>query len=226
MRVESGMPLVFRLSLSCVEHWGQDMSLRVSGKNFSIGEALREHILDRINAASARYFDGAVTGHIVVDHEGSGYRTDCTLHLTSGTTLHSEGRAQEPYASFEQAAERLEGRLRRYKRRLKDHHAGVAQNHAANPAHEVIADYVLQGPDDEEEAGTDFHPVVVAERTSALKTFSVAEAVMELDFTGAPVQVFRNAGNRRVNIVYRRPDGNVGWIDPGPSDGASGGSGR
>ena len=69
MRVESGMPLVFSLSLSCVEHWGQDMSLRVSGKNFSIGEALREHVLQRINTASARYFDGAVTGHIVVDHE-------------------------------------------------------------------------------------------------------------------------------------------------------------
>ena len=205
--------------------WGQSMGLRVSGKNFSIGEALREHILDRVNASSARYFDGAVTGHIVVDHEGSGYRTDCTLHLTSGTTLHSEGRAQEPYASFEQAAERLEGRLRRYKRRLKDHHAGGSQNHAAQLAGETIADYVIQGPEDDDE-GTDFHPLIVAERTSALKTFSVAEAVMELDFTGAPVQVFRNAGNRRVNIVYRRPDGNVGWIDPEPSDGASGGTGR
>ncbi len=201
------------------------MGLRVSGKNFSIGEALREHVLNRINGASSRYFDGAVTGHIVVDHEGSGYRTDCTLHLTSGTTLHAEGRAQEPYASFEQAAERLENRLRRYKRRLKDHHAGGSQNHAGATDVEMVADYVLQGPD-EEDAGTEFHPVVVAERTSALKTFSVAEAVMELDFTGAPVQVFKNAGHGRVNIVYRRPDGNVGWIDPSPLDGASDGSGR
>jgi hypothetical protein len=108
---------------------------------------------------------------------------------------------------------------------LKDHHAGGSQHHAAQLAGETIADYVIQGPEDDDE-GTDFHPVVVAERTSALKTFSVAEAVMELDFTGAPVQVFRNAGNRRVNIVYRRPDGNIGWIDPEPSDGASGGSGR
>ena len=201
------------------------MGLRVSGKNFSIGEALREHVLNRINGASSRYFDGAVTGHIVVDHEGSGYRTDCTLHLTSGTTLHAEGRAQEPYASFEQAAERLENRLRRYKRRLKDHHAGGSQNHAGATDVEMVADYVLQGPD-EEDAGTEFHPVVVAERTRALKTFSVAEAVMELDFTGAPVQVFKNAGHGRVNIVYRRPDGNVGWIDPSPLDGASDGSGR
>ncbi len=201
------------------------MGLRVSGKNFSIGEALREHVLNRINGASSRYFDGAVTGHIVVDHEGSGYRTDCTLHLTSGTTLHAEGRAQEPYASFEQAADRLENRLRRYKRRLKDHHAGGSQNHLVTADVEMVADYVLQGPD-EEDAGTEFHPVVVAERTSALKTFSVAEAVMELDFTGAPVQVFKNAGHGRVNIVYRRPDGNVGWIDPSPHDGASVGSGR
>jgi ribosomal subunit interface protein len=201
------------------------MGLRVSGKNFNIGEALRQHVLGRVNAAVSRYINGSVTGHIVVDHEGSGYRTDCTLHLASGMTLHSEGRSQEPYASFDQAAERLERRLSRYKRRLKDHHAGTPPNLSAPFVGEIVADYVLQGPE-EDEGETEFHPVVVAERTSALKTFSVSEAVMELDFTGAPVQVFRNAGHGRVNIVYRRPDGNVGWIDLSPSDGASGGSGH
>jgi hypothetical protein len=83
---------------------------------------------------------------------------------------------------------------------------------------------VIQGPEDEE-VGSDFHAVIVAERTSAMKTMPVSEAVMELDFTGAPVQVFRHAGNGRVNIVYRRPDGNIGWIDPGAADAASGGPG-
>lgn len=200
------------------------MVVRISGKNFSIGEALRTHIRDRVEGAASRYFDGSVTGHVVVDHEGSGYRTDCTLHLASGVTMHAEGRAQEPYASFDQAADRLERRLSRYKRRLKEHHVGAPQNSAAQVAGELVADYVIQGPEDDE-VGHDFHPVVVAERTSAMKTMPVSEAVMELDFTGAPVQVFRHAGNGRVNIVYRRPDGNIGWIDPAGTDRAFGGSG-
>jgi ribosomal subunit interface protein len=197
------------------------MVVRISGKNFNIGEALRVHVRERVEGAAARYFDGSVSGHVVLDHEGSGYRTDCTLHLASGVTMHSEGRAQEPYASFDQAADRLERRLSRYKRRLKEHHTATALNLTAQVAGEVIADYVLQGPEDDD-AGTDFHAVVVAERTSAMRTMPVSEAVMELDFTGAPVQVFRHAGNGRVNIVYRRPDGNIGWIDPGAADSSSG----
>ncbi len=191
------------------------MTLRVTGKNFDLGEAMREHILDRVEAAISKYFDGSVSGHIVVDHEGAGYRSDCTLHLSSGMTLHSEGRAHEPYASFDAAATRLEKRLRRYNRKLKDHHLKTAQN--ANGA--MIADYVLEAPDQEAEGEVeDFNPVVVAEKTAALETLPVSEAVMRLDMTGAPVVVFRHATSDRVNIVYRRPDGNIGWIDPAAGD--------
>ena len=197
------------------------MVVRISGKNFNIGEALRVHVRDRVDSAVARYFDGSVSGHVVLDHEGSGYRTDCTLHLALGVSMHAEGRAQEPYASFEQAADRLERRLSRYKRRLKEHHSGFEPNAAAQVDGEVIADYVIEGAEDAVD-GTTFHPVVVAERTSAMKTMPVSEAVMELDFTGAPVQVFRHAGNGRVNIVYRRSDGNIGWLDPGAADRTSG----
>ena len=191
------------------------MTLRVTGKNFDLGEAMREHILDRVEAAISKYFDGSVSGHIVVDHEGAGYRSDCTLHLSSGMTLHSEGRAHEPYASFDSAATRLEKRLRRYNRKLKDHHLKSAQS--ANGA--MIADYVLEAPDQEAEGEVeDFNPVVVAEKTAALETLPVSEAVMRLDMTGAPVGVFRHATSDRVNIVYRRPDGNIGWIDPATGD--------
>jgi ribosomal subunit interface protein len=191
------------------------MTLRVTGKNFDLGEAMREHILDRVEAAISKYFDGSVSGHIVVDHEGAGYRSDCTLHLSSGMTLHSEGRAHEPYASFDSAATRLEKRLRRYNRKLKDHHLKSAQS--ANGA--MIADYVLEAPDQEaEDEVEDFNPVVVAEKTAALETLPVSEAVMRLDMTGAPVVVFRHATSDRVNIVYRRPDGNIGWIDPAAGD--------
>ncbi|MBX9758882.1 MAG: ribosome-associated translation inhibitor RaiA [Beijerinckiaceae bacterium] len=196
------------------------MDLRVSGKNFSIGEAMRKHVSDRIQSAVQKYFDGGVNGHVVVDHEGSGYRSDCTLHLASGITLQAEGRAIEPYASFEQAADRLERRLRRYKQRLKDHHGASAN--ADSAPREIFSSYVLEAPEEESHEADEFNPVVVAEKTATLRRLSVSEAVLDIDMTGAPVLVFRNAGTDRVNIVYRRSDGNIGWIDPAGSDARKG----
>jgi ribosomal subunit interface protein len=188
------------------------MALRVSGKNFDIGESLRTHVQDRVSASVAKFFDGSFSGHVVIDHEGTGYRSDCTLHLTSGVTLHSEGRAHDPYASFEQAADRLEKRLRRYKQRLKAHHGNVAAGTTAEDG--IVADYVLETPGVELDENQEINPLIIAERTTALKEMSVSSAVSELDFTGARVVVFRHAGTARVNLVYRRSDGNIGWIDP------------
>ena len=190
------------------------MPLRVSGKNLDIGESLRSHVQDKVQALIARYFDGKVTGHVVISPEGSAFRTDCSLHLSSGMNLQSEGRSHEPYASFDQAADKIERRLRRYKQRLKEHGPGY------EPAPEVrerpqVANFVIESPaDDEEEAPADFSPVVVAEGAQALKTLSVASAVAELDLTGAPVVVFQHATSERVNLVYRRRDGAIGWLDP------------
>ncbi len=183
------------------------MSLRVSGKNINIGEALRSHVVNRLETASAKYFDGRVSGHVVITPEGPGYRADCTLHLTSGIVLQADGRAQEPYASFDQAADRIENRLRRYKGRLKGHHD------AHEVKAEVVPSYVLEAPDQEAEAPAEFSPAVIAESTTTLRRLAVAQAVLHLDFTGAPVIVFRHAGTGRVNVVYRREDGNIGWID-------------
>ena len=195
------------------------MGLRVSGKNFAIGEALRQHVHDRVAAAAGKYFDGSVTGHVIVEHEGSGYRADCTLHLTSGTTIQVEGRAHDPYICFDQAADRLEKRLRRYKRRLKDHHAGgngamVAPGGDSDRTEDVFAEHVIEAPDTETSEEREFDAVVIAEQTVALRRMAVSTAVLDLDFTGAPVLVFRHAGSGRVNVVYRRSDGNIGWIDP------------
>ena len=183
------------------------MSLRVSGKNMSIGEALRSHIATRLEAATAKYFDGQASGHVVISPEGSGFRADCTLHLTSEIVLQSDGRAQEAYACFDQAAERLENRLRRYKGRLKSHH-----DHNDVKA-EIVPSYVLEAPDQEAEASAEFSPAVIAESTTQLRRLAVAQAVLHLDLTGAPVVVFRHATTGRVNVVYRRGDNNVGWID-------------
>jgi ribosomal subunit interface protein len=192
------------------------MTLRVSGKNLDIGESLRQHVFDKVEAVIGRYFNGRVTGHVVLAPEGSGYRSDCTLHLSSGMTLQAEGKAHEPYASFEQAADRIERRLRRYKQRLKDHHGqsdgAAGEADARNAA--SVASYVMEAPDEEAEETRDFSPVVVAESTARLKSLSVASAVMELDLTGAPVVVFQHASSARLNVVYRRRDGAIGWIDP------------
>lgn len=186
------------------------MSLRVSGKNINIGEALRLHVTQRLEAATSKYFDGGVSGHVTISPEGSGYRTDCNLHLTSGFVLQADGRAQEPYASFDQAADRIEKRLRRYKSRLKSHH----EHHGGDGARAELVPYqVLEAPSEEADAPAEFSPAVIAESTARLRTMSVAEAVVDLDLTGVPVVIFRHANTGRVNVVYRRNDNNIGWLD-------------
>lgn len=191
------------------------MPLRVSGKNLDIGESLRTHVLEKVQTLIARYFDGKVTGHVVISPEGSAYRADCNLHLSSGMNLQSEGRAHEPYASFEQAADKIERRLRRYKKRLKEHAAGPGAPSKAGERELEVANFVIETPtDDVEDQPADYAPVVVAEGAQRLKTMSVASAVSELDLTGAPVVVFQHATSSRLNIVYRRRDGAIGWLDP------------
>jgi ribosomal subunit interface protein len=191
------------------------MSLRVSGKNLAIGEALRQHVQEKVEAAIGRYFNGQIGGHVVISPEGSWYRCDCALHLSSGMDLQAEGKAQEPYASFDQAADRIERRLRRYNKRLKERHAAANEGSEADSAgRPTVTRYLIEAPDEEAEEGQDYSPVIVAEGSTLLKSLSVASAVAELDLTGAPVVVFQHAGSARVNVVYRRGDGAIGWIDP------------
>ena len=187
------------------------MSIRVSGKNLEIGEALRGRVLERVEGAIGKHFDGSATGHVTLEPDGGGYRADCTLHLSSGVTLMAEGRAHDPYASCDQAVERIEKRMRRYKRRLKGRHTAQP-----NVGAETYASYVIERPDhdNEEEAEGPAGPAIVAETTKALREFSTASAVAELDLTGAAVVVFRHGSSGRVNVVYRRADGNIGWVDP------------
>ena len=188
------------------------MPLRVSGKNLDIGESLRAHVAEKVEALIGRYFDGKVSGHVVISPEGSAYRADCNLQLSSGTTLQAEGRAHEPYASFEQAADKIERRFRRYAKRLKDHDS-IAERATAKLK---VSNFVIEAPSEVEveEIPTEYAPVVVAEGSQPLKPMSVASAVAELDLTGAPVVVFQHATSERVNIVYRRRDGAIGWLDP------------
>jgi ribosomal subunit interface protein len=187
------------------------MPLRVSGKNIDLGEALRLQITNRIQESVAKFYAGLVTGHVTLRPEGSGFETDCVLHLSSGVTLHAVGSAQDPYLSAERTAEKVESRLRRYQQRLKDH----TPNTGTVRQLEVPA-YVIETPGEEwgEDDETEFSPVVIAETKKNVNAMSVSDAVLDLDMTGAPVMLFRHATSGRINFVYRRTDGNIGWVDP------------
>ncbi|MDO6965653.1 ribosome hibernation-promoting factor, HPF/YfiA family [Rhizobium alvei] len=185
------------------------MSVRVTGKHMDIGDAFRMKISDKIHEAIDKYFDGGFSSQVLVEKSGSRFSADCKIHLDSGVHLHAEGEANDPQQAFESAFERVEKRLRRYKRKLRDHHHGESRS-----AQEV-AYAVIDSPAEEvEEVAEDFAPVIIAETTKKLSTMSVASAVMALDMTDEPILMFRKPGTAELNIVYRRNDGNIGWIDP------------
>ena len=194
------------------------MSLRVSGKNRAIGDALRTHVHGRIDAVVGKYKAGSPTGHVTIEPEGSGYRADCTLFLKAGITLQVEAIAHEPYASFDKAADRIERRLRDHRKRQMDRHCDAAPAGATQDAD--LSDVDLS--EDEEDtieplaagASEATFPAIVAEHAAGFKEMTVAAAVRTLDETDCPVVVFRYAETRRINLVYRRADGNIGWIDP------------
>jgi ribosomal subunit interface protein len=189
------------------------MTLRVSGKNLDIGEALRTHVHARVGDAMARFFEGGFAGHVTVQKEGGAFRTDCLIHLPTGLTLQTESMAHDPHASVDLAAERLTKRLKRHKQRIRDHHQVNEAGDLEAGGLDAI-EHVIEAPGDEAEAGEDgFAPVIIAENTQRMKRLSVSEAVVDLDLSGAGVLVFRHAGHGRVNVVYRRPDGHIGWID-------------
>ena len=195
------------------------MTLRISGKSISVGEALRDRVSERTDEVLRKYFDGNYSGHITLSKDGFGFRTDCSLHLDSGVTLEAESNATDAYASADAALLMIEKRLRRYKSRLKDRSARKAAA-AAAALSEIdgvaldAASYVIEAPADDDEVTTGYNPVIIAEATTSMKRLSVSEAVMELDLTGAACLVFQHGSSGRVNIIYRRSDGNIGWVDP------------
>jgi ribosomal subunit interface protein len=184
------------------------MGLRISGKSIEIGDALREQVDARVGEAVSKYFDGGYSGHVTVEREGSGFRTDCAIHLDTGIVLRAVGQAQDAPRSFDIAAEHIEKRLRRYKRRLKEHH------HAKPGETVAAASYVLEALDEEAEVAPDYNPTIIAEETTDLATLTVGGAVMAMDLADLPVVVFRHAVHGGINVVYRRGDGHIGWIDP------------
>jgi ribosomal subunit interface protein len=195
------------------------MQLSVTGKQIDIGNALRTYVQDRLKQTVGKYFDRPVDGSVTFSRDGHEYRADCTVHLASGLHLQSQARSTDIYASFDGAAERMEKRLRRYKGRIRDHHNGSARAIDTSPARERVIETT-----DHDETTVEpetLNPVVVSENVTQLRTLTVGEAVMQLDLMEAPALVFRNKAHGELNVVYRRADGNIGWIDAHAAKGQS-----
>ena len=203
------------------------MQVQVSGKHMDVGEALGSRISQELEDGIGKYFErGGQDAEVVVAKDGHGFKVDCWVRLASGQSLVTTGTGGDAHAAFADSLDKLEKRVRRYKRRLKDHHIGpkrLSPEKSEMAAAEVARSIVLRDPGEVEddafgEAGRpDEQPpagMVIAETDTELKLMTVGQAVLELDMTGYPVSVFRNAGHGGVSVVYRRPDGNIGWIDP------------
>jgi ribosomal subunit interface protein len=199
------------------------MRVQVSGKHVDVGAALRDKVEEEVTAAIGKYFERGGDAEVVVSRDGFNFRVDCGVTLASGQQLQSHGLAADAHSAFGQALAKVETRIRRYKRRLKSHTTATNAKAA-----ETAALLVLRAPsedldDDWDSADAEAPPaaVIIAESEAPLKTITVSMAVMELDLSGAQTIVFRNAAHGGLSVVYRRPDGNIGWIDPQRTGAAS-----
>lgn len=199
------------------------MQVQVSGKHVDVGEALRSRIVDEISGQIGKYFERGGDADVVVTREGHLFRVDCLVTLASGQQIVSSGYGGDAHGAFDGLLDKVEKRVRRYKRRLKNHHVANGKS-----GQETAPITVLRAPDeadedleeldgfDDQSSQNEGPPtaMVVAESETPIRTMTVSMAVLELDLTNYPVLLFRNAAHGGLSVVYRRPDGNIGWIDP------------
>lgn len=191
------------------------MQVQVTGKHVDVGEALRTRVTDELTTSIAKFFDRGGGADVVVSREGGAFKVDCAVTLASGQQLTTHGVGGDAHTAFDAALEKMSRRIRRYKHRLRDHHPQALAKQAESAAY-----FVIRQPDEEEieeEVAPDHalpEPIIIAETERPVRTMTVSMAVMDMDLSGAQTIVFRNAAHGGLSVVYRRPDGNIGWIDP------------
>jgi ribosomal subunit interface protein len=184
------------------------MNLTVSGKHIAIGDALRGHVTEQLGIVTEKYFNNPIDATVLFSQEAHLYRSDISVHIGRGILLQSSAQATDIYPAFDAAAEKVGKRLRRYKRRLRDHHMQEAVG-AQIAARQYVID--AEPEEDHDQPGTE--PVIIAEMDTTIETMSVAEAVMRMDLAELPAMLFKSGAKGDLNMIYRRPDGHVGWID-------------
>ena len=187
------------------------MQLSISGKQTDVGDALRSHVEVGLNGTVEKYFDRAIEAHVVFSKAGPSIRSDISVHVGRGIILQGHAEAGDHYAAFDAASDHIAKRLRRYKSRIRDHH-----RNQDGEGRQVAQQYVLsaEADDAEPEPVNGDNPIVIAESSTEIVTSSVSEAVMLMDLANAPAMMFRNRAHGGLNMIYRRADGNVGWVDP------------
>jgi ribosomal subunit interface protein len=191
------------------------MQVQVTGKHVDVGEALRSRVSDEISTSIGKYFDRGGGADVVVSREGQSFKVDCAVTLASGQQLTTHGLGGDAHVAFDAAMAKMDRRIRRYKHRLKDHHIQAQARQAETAAYFVIRSPEEEGDQDHLDGADAFpEPMVIAETEKSVRTMTVSGAVMELDLTESQTIVFRNAAHGGLAVVYRRPDGNIGWIDP------------
>ena len=192
------------------------MQLTVKGKQLDVGQVLRDHVDDSLNRILGKYFGDAIEARVTFAREAHGYRTQISAHVGRNILLEAHGEADDPYPAFDVAADRLSKRLRRHKRRLRDHHKPPPQiDEETLPAQQyILADLDEESSSPESQGETPDQPMVIAEMTTEIPSLTVSEAVMRMDLSDQAALMFRNPAHGGLNMVYRRRDGNIGWLDP------------
>jgi ribosomal subunit interface protein len=187
------------------------MRTQISGRQIEAGNALQTHVTDGLAAVMDKYAQRPTDATVVFSRDAHTFVCEATVHLSTGLTAAAKAQAAEIYAAFEACRDKMEKQLRRYKRRLKDHHRERAQPvEFAGGSSYVVAP--SEGEDEAEPAN--LQPIIIAEMETRIPKLSAGEAVMQMELAAAPLLVFRNERHGGVNVVYRREDGNIGWIDP------------
>jgi ribosomal subunit interface protein len=187
------------------------MRYQISGKQIDIGEALQTHVKAELGEVVEKYAQRPTEAVIVFSRVAHEHVCEAVIHLSTGLTAQARGHATEIYAAFESCREKMDKQLRRYKRRLRSHH----RDRTAPVEFGGGSSYILAPSEEPEEGDTDsLQPIVIAEMETRIPSITVGEAVMQLEIGGNRMLVFRNEGHGGVNVVYRRDDGNIGWIDP------------
>jgi len=185
------------------------MRIQVNGKQIDVGESLTGHVETRITETTAKFSGRPVEAVVTFSKDRHEFVSDATLHLSTGLTVKAQAHDADVYGSFEKCLEKMEKQLRRYKRRLKDHHKD-----RQNPIEVMDAQYSIIDSGGEDNEPESLQPMIVADMPTQVKSLSVGEAVMQMELNGAPVLVFRNESHGGINVVYQRQDGNIGWVDP------------
>jgi ribosomal subunit interface protein len=194
------------------------MKLSVKGKQIDVGDALRGHVETQLNEVVAKYFGDSLEATVTLSREAHLFCADIMVHAGRGILLQSNASAGEPYPAFDAALTKLSGRLRRHKNKIKHHHHETSRGQAEA----LIANaFVLHSDDKNHEEEVNDNPAIVAEMTTPVETLTVGEAVMRLDLGDLPALMFRNRGHGGLNMIYRRPDGHIGWVDPAESAAAT-----